>query len=163
MGQEGERLARAVCALPRGAVLFARLVLAPAEHGGCRERPLERGVAKAKQVITDHMNSFRRAVAAGVRVAMGTDSGVGEHGQNARELSLMVEGGMTPRQALVAATGDAARLLYPSDPPVGTLHAGKIADLLLVTRDPLRDLHVLENQSEIKLIVRNGTIYKSTL
>jgi imidazolonepropionase-like amidohydrolase len=43
------------------------------------------------------------------------------------------------------------------------LHAGKIADLLLVTRDPLRDLHVLENQSEIKLIVRNGTIYKSTL
>lgn len=108
------------------------------------------------------MNSFRRAVAAGVRAAMGTDSGVGEHGQNARELSLMVEGGMTPRQAL-AATGDAARLLYPSDPPVGTLHAGKIADLLLVTRDPLRDLHVLENQSEIKLIVRNGTIYKSTL
>jgi imidazolonepropionase-like amidohydrolase len=109
------------------------------------------------------MNSFRQAVAAGVRVAMGTDSGVGEHGRNARELGLMVEGGLTPMQALVAATSDAARLLYPNNPPVGILQPGKIADLLLVTRDPLRDVCVLENQTDIKLIVRNGAIYKSTL
>src|SRR5262249_18609522 len=65
-------------------------------------------VAKAKQLTASHMSSFRKAVAAGVRVAMGTDSGVGEHGRNARELGLMVEGGLTPMQALVAATSGAA-------------------------------------------------------
>src|SRR5437899_6102417 len=60
--------------------------------------------AKAEGVIEAHQKSFRRAVEAGVKVAMGTDSGVGRHGENGRELQLMVENGMTPMQAIVAST-----------------------------------------------------------
>src|SRR3989441_2126826 len=67
--------------------------------------------AKAEGVIEAHQKSFRRAVEAGVKVAMGTDSGVGRHGENGRELQLMVENGMTPMQAIVARTANAAQLL----------------------------------------------------
>jgi len=65
---------------------------------------LPQALRKAKEVMEDHKASFRRAVAAGVRIAMGTDSGVGPHGSNAEELERMVEGGFTPMQAIVATT-----------------------------------------------------------
>ena len=61
------------------------------------------GVEKAKKVVEDHKASFRRAVEAGVKVAMGTDAGVGPHGENAEEITLMVENGMEPMQALIGA------------------------------------------------------------
>src|SRR5262249_5668118 len=72
-------------------------------------------VEKARQVMATHRASFRRAVEAGVKIAMGTDSGVGPHGGNARELALMVEHGMTPMQAIVATTRSAAELLHLDD------------------------------------------------
>jgi imidazolonepropionase-like amidohydrolase len=90
---------------------------------------------KAREVIDIHRTSFRRAVEAGVRVAMGTDSGVTPHGQNLRELSLMVEGGMNPAQALVASTSSAAELLG-LDAELGTLEPGKRADIVVVEGDP---------------------------
>lgn len=91
---------------------------------------------KAREVVEIHRDSFRRAVAAGVKVAMGTDSGVGPHGQNLRELGLMAAGGMSPMDVLVATTSSAAQLLGV-DHELGTLEPGKRADLVVVDGDPL--------------------------
>jgi imidazolonepropionase-like amidohydrolase len=96
----------------------------------------EASVAKARDVVETHRASFARAVAAGVKVAMGTDSGVTPHGNNLRELALMVEGGMTPMQAIVATTRSAAELMG-LDEELGTLEPGKRADLVVVDGDPL--------------------------
>jgi imidazolonepropionase-like amidohydrolase len=93
-------------------------------------------VAKARSVVDTHMASFRRAVEAGVKVAMGTDSGVTPHGRNLRELELMVEGGMSPTQAMVATTQNAAELMGVDD-ELGTVEPGKRADLVVVDGDPL--------------------------
>jgi imidazolonepropionase-like amidohydrolase len=75
-------------------------------------------------------------VAAGVKIAMGTDSGVTPHGNNLRELGLMVDGGMSPAEVLVATTRSAAELMGLSD-ELGTLETGKRADLVIVEGDPL--------------------------
>ena len=87
-------------------------------------------------MVDTHTASFAKAVAAGVKVAMGTDSGVTPHGQNLRELGLMVEGGMSPMQAIVATTRSAAELMG-LESELGTLEPGKRADLVLVEGDPL--------------------------
>jgi imidazolonepropionase-like amidohydrolase len=92
-------------------------------------------VDKAHRVVEIHRTAFRHAVESGVRIAMGTDSGVTPHGRNLRELALMVDGGMTPAAALEATTRSAAQLLG-LDADLGTLEAGKIADLVLVDGDP---------------------------
>jgi imidazolonepropionase-like amidohydrolase len=104
----------------------------------------DRGVAvpsyaieKTKMVIDIHRASIAKAVAAGVRIAMGTDSGVTPHGQNLRELEQMVACGMSPLQALVATTRTAAELLGVEDDR-GTLEAGKRADLVVVEGDPMQ-------------------------
>ena len=96
----------------------------------------EAAVRKAREVVDIHRDAFRRAVEAGVRIAMGTDSGVTPHGENLRELALMVAGGMTPVQALVATTRTAAELLGLAS-ELGTIETGKRADLVLVSGDPL--------------------------
>jgi imidazolonepropionase-like amidohydrolase len=90
---------------------------------------------KAAEVVEVHRESFRRAVEAGVKVAMGTDSGVTPHGENLMELELMVEGGMTPGQALVATTSTAAELMG-LDGELGTIEPRKRADLVVVEGDP---------------------------
>jgi imidazolonepropionase-like amidohydrolase len=93
-------------------------------------------VAKAREVVEIHQASFAKAVSAGVKVAMGTDSGVTPHGNNLRELALMAEGGMTPMQTIVATTRSAAELMGLDD-ELGTLEPGKRADLVVVDGDPL--------------------------
>ena len=90
---------------------------------------------KANEVIDVHRESFRRAVAAGVRVAMGTDSGVTPHGRNLRELELMRQGGLAPADVLVATTRTAADLLGVAAER-GTIEPGKLADLVVVDGDP---------------------------
>ncbi|HYH29393.1 MAG TPA: amidohydrolase family protein [Pseudonocardia sp.] len=95
-------------------------------------------VAKAAEVSAVHLESVRRAAAAGVRIAMGTDSGVGPHGENLDELVLMQECGMAPEQVLAAATSEAARLCGLQD-RAGRLEPGLAADLLVVEGDA-RDL-----------------------
>ena len=113
-------------------------------------------VEKARQVLVTHRESFRRAVEAGVKVAMGTDSGVGPHGGNARELGLMVEhGGMTPMQAIVASTRSAAELLRLDD-QLGTLAEGKLADMLVVNGDPLANVRILEDAHNLSLVLKGG-------
>ncbi len=92
---------------------------------------------KARDVIEAHEASFRRAVAAGVKVALGTDSAVTPHGRNLDELPLMEQGGMAPERVLASATSSAAELLGVADDR-GTIARGKRADLLIVSGDPLQ-------------------------
>ena len=113
----------------------------------------EASVAKAREVVDTHRASFAKAVAAGVKVAMGTDSGVTPHGNNLRELALMVEGGMTPMQALVATTRSAAELMGLED-ELGTLEPGKRADLVVVAGDPLE---VASLDERIEAVYQDGT------
>ena len=96
----------------------------------------EVAVVKAREVIEAHRDSFRRAVAAGVKIAMGTDSGVTPHGENLDELQLMADGGMTPEDVLVASTRTAAELMG-LERELGTIEPGKRADLVVVSGDPL--------------------------
>ena len=107
-------------------------VLAAAEAGAAMP---EAAVRKAREGIEAHRDSFQRAAAAGVRIAMGTDSGVTPHGENLRELALMAEGGMKPEDVLVATTSSAAELLG-LEGELGTVEPGKRADLVLVEGDP---------------------------
>jgi imidazolonepropionase-like amidohydrolase len=116
-----------------------RAVLAAAEAGANVGAAI---VKKTEMVFADHTDSFRRAVEAGVKVAMGTDSGVGPHGQNLEEVRLMAEhSGMTAADAWVATTSSAAALLGVSD-SLGTLEPGKVADVVLL-RGELDDLEKL--------------------
>jgi imidazolonepropionase-like amidohydrolase len=92
-------------------------------------------LAKAEAVIEAHNASFAAAVAAGVKVAMGTDSGVGPHGDNLGELALMAAGGMAPENVLVATTSSAAELLG-MQADCGMLAPGKLADVVVVAGDP---------------------------
>ncbi len=91
---------------------------------------------KVRAGIAAHTGSMRAAVAAGVKIAMGTDAGVIPHGTNLRELALMQEIGMTPTEVLLSTTKNAAQLLRVDD-LVGTIETGKQADLLVVDGDPL--------------------------
>jgi imidazolonepropionase-like amidohydrolase len=96
----------------------------------------EASLRKAEMVMEHHDASISAAIAAGVKVAMGTDSGVTPHGNNLRELALMVERGMSPTGALVATTRTAADLMGVAD-ELGTLEPGKRADVVVVDGDPL--------------------------
>jgi imidazolonepropionase-like amidohydrolase len=107
---------------------------------------------KARMVVEDHARSVEKAIAAGVKVAMGTDSGVTPHGENLRELALMVERGMTPAQALVATTRTAAELLGVAD-ELGTLEPGKRADVVAVDGDAL---DVTDLGSRVRAVWKDG-------
>jgi imidazolonepropionase-like amidohydrolase len=103
---------------------------------------------------SDFGGAFRRALAAGVTIGSGSDAGVFPHGQNARELELMVENGMTPQRALIAATGTDAALLDQQG-QIGVIAAGAQADLVAVEGDPTQDIHALRN---VVLVVQHGVV-----
>ena len=106
-------------------------------------------LAKAEGVIDAHNASFA-AAAAGVKIAMGTDSGVGPHGSNLRELELMAAGGMAPQQVLAATTSSAAELLgVQAD--TGTLTPGKLADIVVTAGDPFDFGRLKENVRAVYL------------
>ena len=112
--------------------------------------------AKAKAAAAAHGDAFRRAIERGVKIAFGTDSAVSPHGRNAEEFELMVQHGMTPAQALRAATASAADLLGLAD-EVGTLEAGKEADIVAVAGDPLRDVAAMKI---VRLVMKGGTVVR---
>jgi imidazolonepropionase-like amidohydrolase len=111
-------------------------------------------VQKAKAVVEVHQQAVGRAIAAGVQVAMGTDSGVAPHGANLRELDLLVRCGMSPQQALVATTSSAAELMGLGD-DLGTLEPGKRADLVLLEGDPLE---VGTLRERVRLVWKDGVL-----
>lgn len=113
---------------------------------------------KAEQVGPKLVEAFRKAHAAGVKIAFGTDSGVSPHGQNARELGLMVEAGMTPAEALEAATVKAADLLGLTA-QIGTLEKGKAADIIAVRADPTKDIREMER---VTFVMKGGAVVKNT-
>lgn len=117
---------------------------------------------KAASVIDMHKSSFRKAVKAGVKIAMGTDSGVGQHGINGRELQLMVEYGMSPMQAIQASTHNAAQLLH-LDKLLGTLETGKLADVVIVGGDVLADISLLADPAKVKVVLKDGRVVKNIL
>jgi imidazolonepropionase-like amidohydrolase len=121
---------------------------------------LPQSVRKTKEVMADHRASITRAIAEGVRIAMGTDSGVGPHGHNAEELAHYVECGMTPMQAIVSTTKTASECVHMSK-DVGTLEAGKYADLLIVDGDPLADIAILQDKAKLALIMQAGRAHKN--
>jgi imidazolonepropionase-like amidohydrolase len=114
-------------------LMAPRGVLDAVERG---EQLPEQIVQKAREVGAAHVESFERAVSAGVRIAMGTDTGVTPHGENLRELALMADGGMHPTEVLRATTLDAARLMRLNH-ELGSLDEGKRADIVAVAGDPL--------------------------
>jgi len=111
--------------------------------------------AKALKVGPQIQDALRRAHQGGVKIAFGTDSGVSPHGQNAREFSLMVGAGMTPTEALRAATVSAAELLG-MQASIGTLEPGKFADIVAVAEDPTRNVKTLE---AMQFVMRSGQVY----
>ena len=113
-------------------------------------------VAKAQQIMTAQLANFRKAVNAGVKIGFGTDIGVCPFGTNAREFSLMVENGMTPMRAIQAATTADADLLGVSS-KLGSITKGKLADIIAVRGDPLRDVRVLE---DVRFVMKEGRVYK---
>ena len=119
------------------------------------ESVLPQSLRKAHEVIEANARSFRAAHEAGVKVAMGTDCGVGTHGTNAWELELMVQHGMTPMEAIVATTKTAAECVH-MDADVGTLEPGKLADLIVVDGDPLADVALLQQRDRISLVMQGG-------
>jgi imidazolonepropionase-like amidohydrolase len=120
---------------------------------------LPQSVRKTKLVMDDHKRNVTHAIASGVRVAMGTDSGIGRHGSNAEELQLMVECGMTPMQAIVATTKTASECVHMQE-DVGALEPGKYADLLIIDGDPLEDIKILQEPSRIALVMQGGRVHK---
>ena len=114
-------------------------------------------LAKAVRMREAQTGTFRLALDRGVNIAMGTDSGVGDHGGNARELPLMVAAGMSPLDAIVAATRNSARLLG-IDGHRGTLQAGLAADVIAVRGDPLSDIALFDAVENVRLVLKDGAV-----
>ena len=114
-------------------------------------------LVKAKAVMPAARKNVAHAFASGVKVAFGTDAAVYPHGLNAHEFGVMVKLGLTPLQAIQAATVNDADLLGWSD-KVGTIEAGKWADIIAVDGDPLKDVTTLEH---VKLVMKGGEVVKN--
>jgi imidazolonepropionase-like amidohydrolase len=109
-----------------------------------------------------HYDSIKRALSIGVKVVAGTDAGGHGHPANAGELVCLVDAGMTPMQALQAATGWAAECIGQED-ELGTVAPGKLADIVVVDGDPLADIRVLTDLNRIALVIKDGVIAANRL
>ena len=112
---------------------------------------------KAIRVGNDIADSFEKAHKAGVNIAYGTDSGISRHGTNAEEAVLMVENGMSEMDVLITATVNAADLLDMSD-TIGTIEAGKSADIIAVGTSPLENIDAL---LDVDFVMKSGKVYKN--
>lgn len=125
--------------------------------GGKPEKFPPEIAVKAKAAFEAQLEMFRRAVKSGVRIAFGTDSGVSPHGRNAEEFGLLVARGMTPAAALRSAGPVAAELLGLGK-EIGTIEAGKEADLVAVPGSPLQDIRLTE---KVFFVMKGGTVWRN--
>jgi imidazolonepropionase-like amidohydrolase len=147
--------------LEHGTYLVPTLLaaLSVVEIGRATGRVPAYALKKAEEVLDAHRESIGKAHAAGVKIAMGTDAGVMAHGTNLRELGLMCDIGMTPMEALVATTKTAAECMGWDD-RLGTVEAGKLADIVITPVDPLADIRALEDNDCIEVVMQGGRIVK---
>lgn len=131
-------------------------------HGGLAAGIPAYMVAKGFQVLDDHVSSYKRALAAGVRVAMGTDQGtpLSRPGENAQEIVRMAEHGLSAGAAILAATSWAAALLR-LDHDRGDVRERLAADLVAFGADPLADLEVLTDDGQIRIVMKDGVLVRS--
>jgi imidazolonepropionase-like amidohydrolase len=127
-------------------------ILAEADHLGLPPKMIE----KEKELRKHQLANWKRAIAAGVKLAFGTDAGVYPHGQNAHQFKSLLELGLTPAQVIRMATVNAADLLGWSD-RIGTLTPGHYADLIAVDGDPLTDVSELER---VRFVMKGGVVVK---
>ena len=118
-----------------------------------RRAPEDR--ARIQRSINEHPRRVFEAFQAGARIASGSDAGVSPHGKNARELEWYVDIGLTEMEAIVTATVNAAALLGEAD-DLGTLEAGKLADVIAVSEDPLENISAL---TDVDFVMKGGTVY----
>jgi imidazolonepropionase-like amidohydrolase len=116
----------------------------------------EKIIEKERQIGQLQRENFARAVRAGVKIAFGTDAGVYPHGWNAKQFAYMIRWGLTPMQAIQAATVNAADLLGWSD-RVGRIAPGLYADLIAVDGDPLQDI---SSRERVRFVMKGGRVYK---
>jgi imidazolonepropionase-like amidohydrolase len=124
-----------------------------------RRSPQPHVKERAVDLHEHHVASIRRALKAGVKVVAGTDAGGHGHPANAGELDCLVRAGMTPMQAIQAATGWAAECVG-READLGVVENGKLADLVVVKGDPLADITLLREAKNIALVVKGGEIAK---
>jgi len=141
----------------RGTYLVPTLLAGEYVAGKATERHYPPEIAaKARAAVAARSASFRRALVLGVKVAFGTDSAVSPHGMNAKEFALLVDHGMSPAAALRTA-GPSAAALLGLEKAVGTLEAGKDADVIAVAGDPLADITATQR---VVFVMRGGTIHR---
>jgi imidazolonepropionase-like amidohydrolase len=152
ISDEGIRLARGMGTFLVMDVYVSDYILKEGEEVGILPESLE----KERLVSQVQRENFKKAHEAGVRMAFGTDAGIFPHGDNARQFAYMVRYGMTPIEAIQAATVNGAELIgWPDD--VGSIEAGKYADIIAVRGNPLDDVSVLE---DVRFVMKGGRVYK---
>jgi len=133
-------------------------------RGGIKGGVPRYAVEKSKSVMKSHFQSVRRAYKSKIPIAMGTDAGTpfNCHGENLKEMELLVKAGMTPMEAMVATTKIASEVLG-LEKKIGTLEKGKLADLIVVDGNPLKDIQLLQDKDKIRVIMKEGQFYKCQL
>ncbi|HJQ69553.1 MAG TPA: amidohydrolase family protein [Blastocatellia bacterium] len=176
-GTEGIKIATraGVASIEHGSFLDEEGARLMAQNGTFLVPTLMAGEATARAIATGRLTGHRaekaRAASAArqqaikhalnhrVQFALGTDSGVSAHGANGHEFTLMVEFGLTPMQAIVAGTSNAAKLLGWDD-RLGTLAAGKLADIVAVAGDPTKEIKAMERPV---FVMKNGVVYRNSM
>jgi imidazolonepropionase-like amidohydrolase len=143
-----------------GTYLVPTMLVAQTVFDIARTHPEQLNPSSAKKalaVVPVLQQNLHNAYVAGVKIAFGTDQGLAPHGTNAREFALMVKAGMTPMDAIIAATGSAADLIGDTA-DIGSVQAGRYADIVAVNGDPLANVTVLEH---VQFVMKGGVVYKA--
>ena len=117
-------------------------------------RGWKKGIDPEPERITAHKKTFKMALDAGVKICMGGDVGVFKHGDNARELEMMVEYGMSPMEVLKSATSINAAMFKMKD--LGNISLGYLADIIAVEGNPTENISTIR---KVKLVMKGGTVY----
>ena len=117
---------------------------------------------EAREFREHHIETVQQAMRYGVRVVAGTDAGGWFHGNNAVELDMLADAGMTPMQAIIAGTSEAAACCA-LERNLGTLQPGKLADLIVVDGNPLGDITILQERERVRLVMKEGRIFRDLL